>query len=671
MKYISRILFTLGLVFGLTACTEDALETIDPKLPETGDISVNITFAMPDATAQTRSIVSGTENRVHTMQMVCFDANGLYLGIRNAEITPDAGPTPDTGKIKGTVPEGTSRIHFIANRNLTVPLSAVVGTPEAEVMLSPELSTSWDEKPIGEGTGAHQEVCYWGYHKADNADAMEAWLDPTGTPSRVYMVRDRAKVILKYNPEGSSVTVTKIEWLIHNGRERGYLAPGKDSWDNEAYYKKSTKTGHENEYVSTAKMNEYRNCGRYSLWTTEKSYEDDFDVAYENNANTNIAQFLFDDNNENIDNLKAILKVTYRVNNQNKTVFHVLKLNDDDKNLYDVVRNNTYYIDVKLLSPDVAFYETLKDAIDGNEFVNADLEIGREITDINDDQYVLQILLPTETTSIVFNTEGNHDMDFAFRLASNISQSATEEVSDFEVYWENHKDAGDNDFCTKPTLTYIESTKQFMIHTTVKQGKLTSNLQDEWIVVRHKTSGLTRYIHVYVIDQFKFKTYPTLTRVGTTNNYLLRFQLPPTEVPEGSTDPIYPAGLYPIDVNFATSTLKAYGLTQDGSDYGLFGVKVESTSNLVTATNFEPDYNTPVSTTNNANNNQWYYQQPNGKWWDYWYVYSVKTYPTNGWVNIYLQDVRSSIKYATVANVGLFMQINYFGKIYSLPVTTN
>ena len=154
MKYIFRILFTVGLVFGLTACTEDAFETTIPELSEKGDISVNITFAMPDATAQTRSIVSGTENRVQTMQMVCFDANGLYLGIRNATLEGQTTSGVDTGKIKGTVPEGTSRIHFIANRNLTVPLSAVVGTPEAVVMASEELSTFYN-----------QEVCYWGYHK--------------------------------------------------------------------------------------------------------------------------------------------------------------------------------------------------------------------------------------------------------------------------------------------------------------------------------------------------------------------------------------------------------------------------------------------------------------------------------------------------------------------------
>ena len=138
--------------------------------------------------------------------------------------------------------------------------------------------------------------------------------------------------------------------------------------------------------------------------------------------------------------------------------------------------------------------------------------------------------------------------------------SGSTNPNDFEVTWEKSQT-----FCDALTVTYDSNTKQFRIKTKVLDGQLKSTLQDEWIVVKHKSTGLTRYIHVFVIDQFKFKTNPTLTRVGTTNNYLLRFQIPPTEVPEGSTEPIYPVGLYPIDVNFATSTLKAYGLTQNGS----------------------------------------------------------------------------------------------------------
>lgn len=658
MKYISRILFTVGLVLGLTACTEDALETIGPKLPANGDMSVNITFAMPDAEAQTRSKVSGEEKRVHTMQMVCFDANGLYLGIRNAEITPDAGPTPDTGKIKGTVPQGTSRIHFIANRKLTIPLNAIVGTPETEVMASEELSTFWNDLD-------HQEVCYWGYHKEANAAAMEAWLNPTSSAgtSKVYMVRDRAKIVLTYDPTGAQVPVTKIEWLIHNGLERGYLAPTESFWGNDSYYEQSSVAGAG--YVSKAGMNPYPDGKRYSLWiSADENDDDNFDVAYQSTGTyESKPQFLFDDDNEAIDDLKAILKVTYTVSGSPKTVYHVLKLNDNDKVLYNVVRNNTYYINAKLLSPDVAYYETLEKAINGNEFVNADIEVDRSITDINDEDYTLQILLPTETTSIVFNTEDTYDLDFAFRTVEDVTVSGSTDPDDFEVKWEKSQT-----FCTNPTLSYVPETKQFQIHTKVIDGQLSDQLQSEWIVVKHKESGLTRYIHVYVINQFKYLGNPTLKSAGN-GEYVLNFKIPPTES-ENPNDPIYPVGLYPIDVKFTTNTLNAYGTTQGTTDYGLFGVAVEGTSKLTNSTNFETGYNTPVSSTAASNRTHWYYQQENN-WWDFWFTYSIKSYEktNNGEVNIYFQDVKNHIQYATVTDVGLFMEIKYFGKIYSMPVT--
>ena len=680
MKYISRILFTVGLVFGLTACTEDGLETAIPELPTKGDMSVNITFAMPDAGAQTRSKVSGTEERVHTMQMVCFDARGLYLGIRNAEITPDK--TVDKGTIKGTVPQGTSRIHFIANRNLSIPLNASVGTPEDEVMASEELSTLWNENTIdtnGDGKPDHQEVCYWGYHKEANAAAMNLWLNPEGAPgevedSKVYLIRDRAKIVFTYDPTGANedITVTEIRWLIHNGRERGYLAPAKTYWENEAYYTNSSAQGHTSEKISAAGMNEYTKCGRYSLWRSAKDNDDGiFDLAYQSTGTyESLPQFLFDDGNKEIDDLKAILKVTYNVEGSSQTVYHVLKLNDNDKNLYEVVRNRTYYINAKLLKPNVAYYETLKDAIDGTEFVNADVEVDREIPDINDETHTLQIKLPTETTSIVLNSVGEHnDMHFVYRKID-LSEDTTN-PADFNVYWEDEQT-----FCSDPTVAYNSKTKQFEITVTV--NNLSQQLQDEWIVVENKDTGLKRYIHVYVIDQFRFKTYPTLKASGSS--YVLSFQLPPTEAPKD--DPaaaIYPAGLYPIDVKFATSTLKAYGLTQDDSDYGLFGVTVESTRNLTQIANFESNYNDPISTTADSSNTKWYYQQPDGKWWDFWYTYSIKNYEQTvaedgttgggGYVNIYLEDVTDRIKYATVNEVGLFMQIDYFGKIYSIPVT--
>lgn len=684
MKYLSKLLFIAVAALGFAACADES-EIVSPGGAQPGDMPVNISFSFADKAKATRSMVSGTETKVTTMQLVCFDANGLYLGIRNAEATQD-NPTAtgfyDSGTIKGTVPQGTARIHFIANRNLDIPLSHNVGTAEETVMKSVELSTSYDD-------ATHQLVCYWGYHKAASAEAMNAWLNPTSTPSVVYMIRDRAKVILEYDKTDAPFPVQKIEWLIHNGRKRGYIAPKSTEWEN--YYGNSTASGHESELISTATLNEYTAEGRYSLWTSETENEDgNFDVAYNGTTNTLTPQFLFEDDNPAQEGAypKIIMKVTYTVSGSPKTVYHVLKLNDDDKVQYDIVRNNTYYVTCKLLSPDIAYYETLKDAIDGTEFMNADIEISRDITDVNDDTYTLQILLPTETTSIVLNTEGEHsDMHFAFRMASDVSLPGSTNPADFEVKWEKAQT-----FCSAPTLTYDANTKQFVIHTTVLEGKLSDQLQSEWIVVKHKDSGLTRYIHVFVIDQFRYRIYPKLTRVGTGNygDCMLSFQIPPMEHTRFIPDPdnpeatipdptelVYPQELYPIEIKFTTNTLNAYGITQGVNNYGLFGVSIESTAGLVTQENFENGYNSPVSSTANADRTRWYYQQ-GGNFWDFWYTYQLKTCPGDlngdgnpGDVRIYFKDVRQNIQYATVSDVGLFLYVEYFGKNYSVPRSAN
>lgn len=676
------------IALGFVGCTEESV-FVSPDGTLQGDMPVNITFSFADK-ARTRSMVSGEENKVHTMQLVCFDANGLYLGIRNAEVTND-NPTKtgfyDTGVVKGAVPQGTARIHFIANRNLTVPLSFNVGTAEETVMQSVELSTAYNDKTVGEGQEKGQEICYWGYHKEANADAMNTWLTPAAgsNSSIVYMIRDRAKVVLTYDATDATATVKKIEWLIHNGRDRGYLAPKSADW--ESYYANSTVEGHTNELISTAGINEYTTSGRYSLWRSETDNEDkNFDVAYENGANTGTPQFLFEDGNRDIDDLKAVLKVTYNVGGTDKTVYHVLRLKKNDTTnqvgeRYPIVRNNTYYITCKLLSPNVAYYETLEDAINGTEYMNADVEIDRSITDVNNDTYTLQILLPTETTSIVLNTVGPHQLDFAFRMASDVTQEGSTNPADFEVKWENAQT-----FCTDPVLTYDSDTKQFQITTNVIE--LTNKLQDEWIVVKHKKSGLTRYIHVFVIDQFRYRISPKLTRVvGTSDKYVLHFQLPPMVHKDSIPDPanpgkkipdpdelVYPESLYPIDVKFTTNTLNAYNIEPTGTNYGLFGVSVESTGNLFKADNFEERYDSLISTTDTGFMDQWYFQQANN-YWDFWYTYSLKTCPGDlnnddhpGDVYIYFKDVRDNIKYATVQNVGLFLYVKYFGKNYSVPV---
>lgn len=270
----------------------------------------------------------------------------------------------------------------------------------------------------------------------------------------------------------------------------------------------------------------------------------------------------------------------------------------------------------------------------------------------------------------MFNTEGEHTMDFVFRLVNDVTTAGSTDPADFKVYWEKSQD-----FCGAPRVSYNSTTKQFTITAEVLEGKLTNRLQDEWIVVKHTASGLTRYIHVFVIDQFRYMLYPELTAAG--DDYLLSFKLPPVEhtmfLEDGSPDPnelVYPETLYPIDIKFTTNTLNAYGITQGVNNYGLFGVSMESTAHLVTPESFEPEYNDYISSTNTDDMAHWYFQQGEN-FWDFWYTYSLKTYPAGGIVNIYFKDVRSNIKYADVEDVGLFLYVEYFGKTYSVPLSTD
>ena len=145
MKYLSKLLFVAVAAIGFAACADDS-DIVSPGGAQPGDMPVNITFSFADKAKATRSMVSGTETKVTTMQLVCFDANGLYLGIRNAEVTQD-NPTAtgfyDSGIIKGTVPQGTAHIHFIANRSLSIPLSHNVGTAEETVIRSEEIAVPY------------------------------------------------------------------------------------------------------------------------------------------------------------------------------------------------------------------------------------------------------------------------------------------------------------------------------------------------------------------------------------------------------------------------------------------------------------------------------------------------------------------------------------------------
>lgn len=655
------------------ACGEDSFEVWQQPQQLADDVSYGINFSLQLQEPVTRSVVYGEDNAdergVQSMQLLCFDANGLYLGIRTATL----GDTGFEGKITGTVPQSTARIHFVANRQLGPVLDFSNGTPEADVMQSDALSTLY----------SHNAICYWGYKKFDTAAQMNAWLqgEDVSSGNTVYMIRDRAKIKLSLNSNTDQIIegcrVTEVTWRIHNGHESGYIAPLPSEWSS---YTRTNTGGHtaadQAKIVSNASCNA-NNSERYTIINDDNLFEP---------AAT--PQYLFDDKNIKDEQMKqvvkVILKVKYTENGSSKLKYFVTLVKAPDETYIPIIRNYTYQLTVTSLDIDLS-YETLEDAINGTLYANGDVEVSRNLTDINNEVNSLQIKLPTETTSIVFNMatasgETNNNMQFVIVKNSDLSDAGVN-ASDVKVYWEGGISSGTTsggitDYVQLQTVTKAAD-GQFTIPVTVSTPPET--LQNDWLVVEYAdgtNSVLRRYIHVYVINQFKFLVDPTLTK-ETNGDYKLSFKIPPLEA-ENVGDAMYPEGLYPIDVKFTTSTLKAWSTNGTSEAYGSFGVSVESTSiytdtgtglsyNLFDASAFESDAYTQVSS-NNANQDENWWYQPSGNW-DYWYTYSVKQYPANGEVNIYFKDVTGSLNYTnTHSNVGLYMYIRYFGKIYAMTV---
>ena len=675
------------------ACSEDSLEVWQQPQQYADDVSYSINFSLQLQEPVTRSVVYGEDGGtpevgVKTMQLLCFDASGLYLGIRPATL----GSEGFEGTIKGTVPQGTAHIHFVANRQLSPALDFPVGTPETRVMQSDALSTMYD----------YPAICYWGYRAFDTAEEMNNWLQGKNVTEEnkiVYMIRDRAKIKLSLNDFDKIIkgcTVTEVKWKIHNGHTSGYLAP-LTGWDQ------YTKVNTESKIVSNAKVSD-NGSERYSLLDfVDSDSEDDiagYFEAYEN------PQYLFDDDNEVSEDMKGVVKVILRVRytegNSSKLKYFVTLVKAIDETYIDITRNYTYTLHVTGLDLDLS-YDTLEDAINGTFYANGDVDVSRDLTDINNDDYSLQIKLPTETTSIVFNmlttgSETNDNMQFAVIKVDDTAEDV--DIKNIKVKWEHGKSDG-------ATAGGIESYVQLqnpivvskgggMFYIPVKVVQLPTNLQNDWLVVEYTANNRTlrRFIHVFVINQFKFLTNPVLSEVknteGKVTDYILSFQIPPTTAANVG-DPMYPAGLYPIDVMFATNTLKAWSIDGSSEVYGSFGTSLVSTSNftdsrtelsynLFDESGFETGY-VKISTNVAGQNTNWWYQPYNTSTkkgaWDFWYTYSIKEYPFNatgldddGIVNIYFKDVRSQLKYATVENVGLYLYVRYFGKIYGMNVTT-
>ena len=690
MKNSYKILVLVALLGMFFSCQK--IQDPKPvKVEAEGEVPFRLMVGIPGDGLATKSIVTGEETNVDTLQLVCFDASGLYLGIRtlhklaagetvneyNEQVTWKEGISPTTpgalsdptygcvwaGQITGRVPLGTARIHFIANRNLETPLEFSAGASESVVMRSEVLSTGLD----------HGNIVYWGYHAEPTADDMTNWLtvhyvwnsttqqyDSTGDPSIVHLIRDRARIMLDISDVSSQVQ--SITWLIHNGRDRGYIAPYDRTASNPFNRDATTGDGYTTVHtdasgakrISTVGLNEYTASGRYTLYDSEATPAINRESEF---TSSSTYQYVFDDINDKISEtndgrIKVVLKVTYNDNTHTawgtNTKYLVILLKNDNGQI-KIIRNNTYIIKVHDVS--ATGYQTLEEAINGDEFANAPVEVDRSILGISDASYLLRIALDgIETTSVVYNTKGVKYIGFEFLNAGDQTPVSDTEADDFEVKWEKNKYAWNptNANFTSEALEYDSTKKKWYIKVDLQELGGDGSPIDDYLIIRHKSTDLTRYVHIYGVTEFKIVGEPEFEKMEGQfegkDVYKLSFVLPDN----------YGEDLYPINVRFATSTLNAYSDATQNARHGTFGVDVTPTD--------------VDGVTESSTKTAWNYKALS---WDYWYVYSIPSYPgtltqttdDDGKVTIYFEDITSNKAETNPTSVGLFLDIPKFGSI--------
>ena len=597
MKRYIDILASLVILAGCS----DRLNVADNRLMD-GEMTVNLQVDAPMAGPGTRSYVNGTETAVSTVKMLCFDVQGAYITSREGTVT-----TTDAthGTLKGSVPANTCRIHFVANFE-GLDLSAFgMGSLERVVMKSAQLAS-----------GVNDAVRFWGYHKESSSEAMAAYLNGG---NKVILLRDRAKVTV-LNQDSD---IKSIQWTISNGLNKGFVAAASAA-DNANPY--------DNNYASGTILTEYRSSGVYTLTETTAAWTA---------AGATNPQFLFENSNSTVP-VKLIVKATFQ---DNSVRYHTILLQDADKKLYRVYRNQSFVLTIKDMpsaaeSTSIGSASFADAASTENYSNNPFARVAREVNEVNDESYKLTV----EDVTKIFDNGTTGTVRFTYTRHSRATTDFT--GADFEASWEPKADDDERDdvspVTTDPTVTYNASTGEGTV--TFPLNQVTTDLKFNTLQLV-TPSGLTRYVDIYSISQFAFKTAPALVDNGTKRTvngverktYKLTFELPE----------LIPA-MYPLSVKMYTDLLVPFSEKTETKPHGSFNVAVGKTD-FLDGTDLAAQWNF------NANK------------WDYWYEFVINEPGESGSYTIYLNEfVREFYPERPISTVGMYFEINNFGARTSL-----
>lgn len=681
------------------------------------------------------SIVGGeedTDEYVKTLHMVCFTKEGIYLGWREASLIGSESTFSHDGLVcqgrelfEGTVPSRTARIHFVGNvTTANIPGNDQIGGNENTLIKSAHMSVNLED---------NGRICYWGFHGEPSSEQMRDWLAVAHTEiingkevivygkndgSIIHMIRDRARVNFRYMLDfkrqntavapGQSVTVngqnytidsegyitignqrfkmdanpidytiTRIDWILSNGLDHGYIAPyyeGEgDHFDN---YYDPTVTPH----LKEDRLTPYDKSDGHRYTATEA----DMITIYNNGLSVDAPLFLFEDQNSADNPPKLILKVWYTRDGKADIVkFHTLMLLNENSQPCTIYRNHSYILDIFGLPWEGLGYLSFADAVNSTTYANnMTVTISDKVPEVNDGRFKLSVV---GDTYLIFQDPADQgqtkDIYFEYAVAKSGESTSEVTVDDFTAAWST---------TVRPTFADNNVTvTQVSNNGSVFRGKISftlgttigANLQSGQIELHESKTGMSRFINIYTISQFNYlpvgASAPTLVRDGTAtrqvnsvdcNTYYMDVRIPGD----------YPLGLYPIKIRMASTTLnpfKVWRMDLDPSQADPdIAVTMEGTENGTVLDGETLSGMTFVTTSGNP----WNYRA-SGKPWDFWFIKELinkPTYVENGETledkndkvyRIYFDDVRPLRDIDNQAsNLGLFLKIKYFGPAVSV-----
>lgn len=483
------------LTAALASCS-DTMDNFEPVAQET--MNVNLTVAIPDYTPVTRAGISGTEGiGANDMQLLCFDKDGIFVGLANGVTvgefsTTDVKTSPegagDAKNVTATVPGSTARIHFVANQSISATDAATyMGMNENTLMMQLESSST-------------DKIKYWGYVKKADAAAMKSYLEDRNT---VYLLRDRAKVTAQAETN-SGVTVEGV--VVVNSYDHGTVAPLDKNTLTFQTTEDANSWSNNFNFITLPKESSTMSCSESDLSTTAA-------YAFEH-ANTNEAPLI------------VIIKVSH---GNNTTKYHKILLQDSEYKNYTIKRNHEYRIVISQLAAKLG-YDTFNDAVAGTASNNRWTKVEDIIPAVSDNTHTLSI---TNGTYIVLNSGANSSQSIEFTYTGDNDMSA----SDFSATFTSNKGVSSNN---NISLSYNNGTG------TISYSLIapTSELQTATIELQDKKHGLMRRIHLYSIDAFKFESTTFPTTMGTAASATTTLKL---TVPDN-----YPDELLPVEVRIAS-----------------------------------------------------------------------------------------------------------------------